>query len=293
MASCTNCGKAAAGEVSLRRCANCRDAQYCSRACQRADWKQHKQVCELKQTTTHDANASTETSAGPSDSPSQAHGTARADGAPTIALLSLEKQGFFDEMFEGLVATLKAKGSITEYTDRDGAYDMLTAATRPDIVLATDAALPESKYMSIRRKAYDYATNGGTLIFMGHFSSFARPPAIKTMFNAFGLPWESGDYHRTTFDVNAAMTRFDTASLVPSYSQKALHLQHVAREDAIYLPTSSSQTQSMVFAPQSVNLAQSPAVLGVCGRGKVGYLGDVNAEEGTTKVVLAMCGIAV
>lgn len=33
------------GEGGLRLCQRCRKAQYCSRACQKAHWKQHKKVC--------------------------------------------------------------------------------------------------------------------------------------------------------------------------------------------------------------------------------------------------------
>jgi splicing suppressor protein 51 len=29
----------------LRRCSKCQTAQYCSRWCQKGDWKQHKRVC--------------------------------------------------------------------------------------------------------------------------------------------------------------------------------------------------------------------------------------------------------
>lgn len=38
-ATCHGCGKQAAG---LLRCARCRGAAYCSKACQRAHWPQHK-----------------------------------------------------------------------------------------------------------------------------------------------------------------------------------------------------------------------------------------------------------
>lgn len=41
---CTNCSKSAL-EVGLKHCAKCSVSLYCSRACQRADWKTHKKIC--------------------------------------------------------------------------------------------------------------------------------------------------------------------------------------------------------------------------------------------------------
>jgi len=106
------------------------------------------------------------------------------------------------------------------------------------------------------------------------------------------MPWQSGDYHRTDFSVNNANTSVNTSELTPRYSQKALHLQNVDPKDAIYLATASSLTQSMVFPAGPVgDRRQTPAAFGKCGAGKLGYLGDVNAESDTDAVVLAMCGL--
>ncbi|GKU17837.1 unnamed protein product [Fusarium langsethiae] len=44
MACCTVCKKGEP-EVTLKRCAKCSSESYCSRECQKNDWKQHKQVC--------------------------------------------------------------------------------------------------------------------------------------------------------------------------------------------------------------------------------------------------------
>lgn len=44
-AQCAFCDKTASPDVSLKRCAKCQTTQYCSRDCQKADWKQHKKLC--------------------------------------------------------------------------------------------------------------------------------------------------------------------------------------------------------------------------------------------------------
>lgn len=44
MASCNKCNKSG-DEVSLKHCAKCKQTNYCSRDCQKADWKAHKKIC--------------------------------------------------------------------------------------------------------------------------------------------------------------------------------------------------------------------------------------------------------
>ncbi|KAM0249633.1 hypothetical protein ACHAP5_002759 [Fusarium lateritium] len=44
MAVCKVCQKAEPS-VTLKRCAKCSTTQYCSRECQKADWKIHKRIC--------------------------------------------------------------------------------------------------------------------------------------------------------------------------------------------------------------------------------------------------------
>ncbi|KAJ4065681.1 hypothetical protein NW756_005884 [Fusarium oxysporum] len=44
MAACTTCNKEEPA-VQLRRCAKCSTTPYCSRECQKADWKAHKKIC--------------------------------------------------------------------------------------------------------------------------------------------------------------------------------------------------------------------------------------------------------
>ncbi|KAK3677814.1 hypothetical protein LTR78_002664 [Recurvomyces mirabilis] len=281
---CAVCNASATDHnVMLRQCANCHNVQYCSRTCQRADWRQHKQVCGFTPSTFSGPASASSTTATARDA---------RQSRPNITLLSLEKESFFDEMFSEVTSALRAGANVKEINTKDAARAMFSSQSKPDIILVTDAALTNKEFAPMLDMAVDYVHQGGTLIFMAHFPSFARPPRIKKLFQAFGSPWQSGDYHRTTHHLNNSMSRFDTSKLDSAYSQKALHLQNVERADAIYLPTASSHTESMVFPDTVGDRRQTPAAFGPCLRGMLGYLGDVNEEKGTDKVVLAMCGLA-
>ncbi|RDW93341.1 zinc finger MYND domain-containing protein [Aspergillus mulundensis] len=43
--ACNTCAKKASDEVTLKRCAKCKTQWYCSRECQKTDWKAHKKTC--------------------------------------------------------------------------------------------------------------------------------------------------------------------------------------------------------------------------------------------------------
>ncbi|GMG53970.1 unnamed protein product [Aspergillus oryzae var. brunneus] len=59
-----------------------------------------------------------------------------------------------------------------------------------------------------------------------------------------------------------------------------------------YKTDDDSVVQSMVFPATKVNMAGETAVaLAKVRTGKLGYVGDVNAEEGSNAVVLAMYGL--
>lgn len=130
------------------------------------------------------------------------------------------------------------------------------------------------------------------MIFGIGFSCFTRPSEVKDLFSAFHLPYEAGDYHRTAFDFNGGSDNIGAVSLPQSYSQKALHLKNVEKKHAVYVSTGSSRIQSLVFGPAKIeDLTQTPTAFQAYGSGKLGYLGDVNMEEETQQVLLAMCGL--
>lgn len=126
---------------------------------------------------------------------------------------------------------------------------------------------------------------------MGNFSSTIRPNDLDKFFRGAGLPWTHAEYLRTTVHRNGSRETSLTC-LPSSYSQKAIFLANVSVEDAWYLPNDASRTESLVFHSEWIySLPQTPIALTGIGRGKLGYVGDVNRENGSDVVVLAMCGL--
>ena len=43
---CRGCGRAPGAAVTLKQCVGCKAVSYCSKECQKSDWKQHKPMCK-------------------------------------------------------------------------------------------------------------------------------------------------------------------------------------------------------------------------------------------------------
>ena len=78
--SCATCKKTGSEAENLKRCAKCQTTYYCSRDCQKADWKVHKKVCSK--------NASSQPSSSKSDPSKVEH----SDNYNSTPVKNLEKQ---------------------------------------------------------------------------------------------------------------------------------------------------------------------------------------------------------
>ena len=215
-----------------------------------------------------------------------------AGAKPVIVVLTLDKPEFFNDMYEGFIRLLKTKAEFRQANTPEEARAAFNSHPKPAAILSADESLTVSTRISLVHDALSYVRSGGVLVFMGLFSSFTRPPNIKTLFSRFDLPWESGSYHRSTFKLNREMTHFEKSGLAASYSQKALHLANVTYDDAVYLPGDESVIESNVFGPRRVtDRTETPAAFTKVGEGKIGYVGDVNNEDETTPMILGMCGL--
>ncbi|KAM0271149.1 hypothetical protein ACHAQH_009168 [Verticillium albo-atrum] len=217
-----------------------------------------------------------------------------AASKPRVVLISLNHQPYFDEMYSSLLSALNDKAQVQRVKKSGPLIRLLSDQPVPSAVLLTDEALTTRANNKAWEAVVEYVRGGGIAVAMGHFPSFVKPLTIKPFFAKAGLPWERGDYTRTTLALNReAVPGMAAQGLQPQYSQKAVFVGNVASSDSWYETTDDSVVESRVFPLESVKKAGETAVaFATVGMGKLGYVGDVNAETGSDAVVLAMCGLA-
>ncbi|KAM4066135.1 triacylglycerol lipase [Hirsutella rhossiliensis] len=198
-----------------------------------------------------------------------------------VLLISLHNLPWFDEMYDALLAAVRSKADLERAEDATSALRLLTQQPPPSAVIVTDEALTFAKNTRIWDATIEYVRQGGTAVVMGLFPSFVQPDKINPFFSRAGLDWEVASYRRTTTVLNrAAVDTALAAKLPPSYSQKAVSVRNFAPTEAWYQPSEDSCVTG-----------ESAVVLARLGSGKLGYVGDVNAEKGSDAAILAMCGL--
>jgi hypothetical protein len=212
---------------------------------------------------------------------------------PEILLLSLSCQVFFDDSYSALIDKLHESAKLNRVKTADAAIRYLEG-NNPRAILVTDEGLTMPENRAVLEKLVSYVRNGGFAIVGLHFPNFATFDAINDFFGAFGLPWKSGDYHRTDFQFNPSciLPAGVSASSFPApYSMKALHVRDARPNEKILIPTGDAATQSLVFAPQLVDQAQAAVVGATVGNGYLVYIGDVNSEDASNGVMVSLCGL--
>jgi hypothetical protein len=212
---------------------------------------------------------------------------------PRVLSLSLCHRPFFDATYARLFTKIKASSTFQRVEDGEYAIRLLQGDQKPYAILITDEALTLTKNAPVWNAVLKYVRLGGRAVIMGHFACFVTPSSVKPFFAKAGLQWEQGSYHRTTLMLNPQAVGSDLASkLLPEYNQKAVFLKNPIWTDSWYVTSENSTLDSLVFPADNVhNTGESPVILASVGEGKLGYIGDVNVEEESDAVVLAMCGL--
>ncbi|UNI22152.1 hypothetical protein JDV02_008069 [Purpureocillium takamizusanense] len=219
--------------------------------------------------------------------------------SPDILLISLNSPPWFDEMYGPLLTALGTKAHVTRAETAKTAVHALARLPPPSAVLVTDEALTLAANRHVWLATVGYVCGGGTAVVAAMFPSFVQPDSIQPFFAQAGVPWGRGSYHRTTLTLDKAVVGDDVAAtkLPSAYSQKAVFVSNVAPADAWYKPDDDDdpevESSGFFSSGSSASVGGETAVaLTRVGAGKLGYVGDVNAETGSDVVILAMCGLA-
>ncbi|KAK3687696.1 hypothetical protein B0T22DRAFT_349821, partial [Podospora appendiculata] len=148
----------------------------------------------------------------------------------------------------------------------------------------------------------EYVRGGGTAVLCNNFPGAMSSESTQNFFASAGLPWELGAYHRTTFHLNPdADLVADSALLLSTLpwacNMNAVQLSNVADGDAWFRPNATSKINTLasrfggIAAEPVTDLKNTGAACAKVGLGKLGYVGDVNSEEDSVRIMLAMLGL--
>lgn len=160
-------------------------------------------------------------------------------------------------------------------------------------VLAVDPTIVQES-PNLRRQITTFARTGGKVILCHFFSSLIGPTEFdEYMQTEWNLPWRFGNYARTNFHLNRQGVNLCRKPGLPArYSMKAVRLKSVEPSSKIYYPPDTACIQPHVLSGDKYRPISESTEAGIAftriGDGWLGYIGDVNDEEATLTVVLAM-----
>ncbi|KAL1990410.1 hypothetical protein VTN49DRAFT_6249 [Thermomyces lanuginosus] len=173
----------------------------------------------------------------------------------------------------------------------------------PRAILVTDQRITEKNCpMRLVNLLKLYMGGGGTVILCCTFSNLSRWPDMDHFFRTkLDVPWVVSKYTREDLCLNLESYRLSGLirrhrSLHDTSNQKAVFLKYVHIEDALYVEKpyvdedEDDEYYSSIDPPPPEPL-RTPVVFAPYGNGHVGYVGDVNQEEETDEVLLAMCDL--
>ncbi|KAJ3506954.1 hypothetical protein NLJ89_g6573 [Agrocybe chaxingu] len=140
-------------------------------------------------------------------------------------------------------------------------------------------------------KVVDWVKNGGQAAIGGLFPKTTTPEQAGDVFAAFGLvKWKTGSNCRAEAELNrhheTAVKNEET--LVESFDMTAVHVTGFLPSDMLYEQYFQEYEYDSDFEPPGGEAWEAPVLQTHVGNGQLGYIGDVNAEHESTKVLLAM-----
>lgn len=200
------------------------------------------------------------------------------DGPVRVLKLCLESESMVDAVHGTLLSQIKAKAFTTvRATTAEAALAILNQEPPPSVIFVADGGITRQK--KVYERVVDRLRGGATVVLAGCYSSMVSAGQFSRFFTRLGIPWDRGPYHRTTVSLRpAAVGAIPGANRLPaSYSQKALFVKNIERSAAWYTERESCDEAAVAWIK--------------VGLGRLGYVGDVNGENESTAVVMAMCGL--
>ena len=287
--SCLACSK----QDCTLQCANCRIVRFCGKECQVHAWKHHKAFCKA---VTNPTRSAIRKSNGDS---SQMGMCVIVDGFGPCGsgwddTVKMRQQLLVDGMDVIHINGSRGGDSISLQVAA-----LLLSEKKPKAMIffgfgsggdGSDEKFFKQKHFIDALKSWTDA--GGNFLVQGE-----RTKYTGNWPSWFGKNWKDGDYVRTShncFAVGKDATSWCSSwykdspgAVVSRYNVKACMLQNVAPEDILFATDEDSHTYSMVpgFGGQDVGANQVAVACARYGAGSVSFIGDVNHEGDTLKIM--------
>jgi len=195
---------------------------------------------------------------------------------------------------DSLFTTLAAKYVLKLVQRLDEAESYITAHKKPDFILIPNGHICQySPYHERFRLQVipKYVKEGGTVIFMGHFSSDCSDADIHMIFHdSFGLPWVSGV---RVADFACSLAGYMIPKGVIHGMSDGINfngrlLANVSVDHTLYFPREWSHANTPV---EEENVSLTPVAWLPLEWGRVGYVGFEAPGAQVNHIVLFMCGM--
>ena len=220
-------------------------------------------------------------------------------------MISLALQGAaqFESMGQQIFSALIKHAELVQATTPQSAITHLSSDPKPTAVLLTHPGIIEHEEVIDCLRAYVNA-GGRAIVGFTELLTHLPLPDFEKLFRTLDLRWvvrgtgtgtsSSPRSHRATFalDPTGIPAPLRPNALFAAYSMDAVHLARVKAKHRIYVPGSSLGPRAAGTAGHNT-AEECPAAWASLGKGFVGFVGDVNAEEESTRLVLEMCGIRI
>lgn len=201
-----------------------------------------------------------------------------------VLILMLEEVVPVKEMYSRLIKSLESSANVVFLADSKEAAAHLADASKVSAlagVLVVDSGITQKRNKAIALQLTEYARNGGVVIVGFGFPRYTRPVDADAFFEKrLGMSWRLGTHRRETFALSESVGPFiqpKYREAVKEYRAEAVMLKDVKEEFRVYVSTQEEN--------------QTPVVFEQIGDGYLGWVGDVNGEDPTTGLVLAMLNI--
>lgn len=194
-----------------------------------------------------------------------------------LVALYLEDGPALNPEHTGILTRLASKYKLRMVSDKEEARAVLTACGPAVAILVLDAGITRPENVDIANQIANLAWAGGKVVLAGGFCGAKEVDLMRTLEKAVGLPWKYGGRRREIAGLMRSVA--GEMDLPGGYALDAVMMENVELISVWYGASVSGDMEKGAVV-----------VFTGYGKGKLGYVGDVNLEEGSKQCILKMFG---